>query len=424
MPKVGDLFIALGFQVDDKKLKDFNDNIKGGTLALTAMSGVAAGAVYAINQFTSSSVDASVKLNNLHQQTGTATEEVQRFYNVAGRLNSEVTLDDTIGAFTKLSDAIAEAKLGKGPTGEAGMLGIDNLAQQTPLNIIRQLRENFKNNVAAWGNGTDERTIQQLMQSLGIGPEFIQAIKATDEEYARLWHNPILSGDAQQKLVEMANATKEFGFQWELLKGNLSAELSPSIIEFMTNLNAVMGEASEKSGLLSQNIKKFQKETGLNDDQTRTVGNAAAVTTGLGLMAIPSPFFATQAAGGVIIGGTAINDVGKYIRGKPSTTGDIINNVPGNPIERLRHTISEELMKTKEEQEEDRRRILNGESLEPKGVGRIGPQSSNQGGTNNFYISSTGDPRQVALEVIAVSDRRVYTEAQYNLGLNASGMNV
>lgn len=417
--KVGDLFIALGFQVDDKKLKDFSDNIKSGTMALGAMSAAAAGTVYAINRFTANSVDSSVKLKNLADQTGTATDEVQRFYNVAGRLNTNVTLDDTISAFTQLSDVIAQAKLGQGPIGEAGMLGLNNIGNMTPLQIIKQLRENFKNNVGAWGNG-DERVVQNLMKSIGLGPEFIQSIKASDEEFNRLWNNPVLNGGAQEKLVQLAEATKEFNFQWELFKGNISAKMSPAIIEFLTNLNAVLQKTDEVAGKVGDKMGAFQKKTGMNDDQMRTIKNAGAVEAGLGLMAIPSPFFATQAAGGLLIGGTAINDAGRYLRGQPSTTGDLIDDVKGK-YHFIKGMISEELMKTRQEQEEDRRRLLNGDPAVNKGFGRLGPHAMNQ--TNNFYVTSmSDDPKQVALETAEHLNRRTFREAEISLGFNASGL--
>lgn len=418
--KVGDLFIALGFQVDDKKLKDFNDNIKSGTQALGAMSATAAGAVYAVNRFTASSVDSSVKLNNLTVQTGTAADEVQRFYNVAGRKNTLVTLDETVDMFTKLSDTIAQAKLGEGPIGAAGMLGLDNIGSMTPLQVLMQLRKNYEANKAAWDKDNG-RVVQQKMSELGVPTSMFQAITASQEEFNKLWDNPILNGDARDKLLQLAEATKEVNFQWELFKGNLSANFSPQIIEFLTNVNAVLKETADLTDKAQGKMGTIQKKTGLNNNQMRTVGNAAAVETGLGLMAIPSPFFATQGLGGAILVGTGINDAGKYLRGKPSTTGDVIKNVRGG-----HGVLGEELMKTQQEQEEDRKRILNGEPMAPKGFGRIGQQSSNEGntptiGTMNIY--STADAKTVAQEVIERGNLRTFREVEYSLGFNASGMN-
>jgi len=428
--KVGDFFVALGFEVDDKTLKAFNDQIKTGAKTLSAMGATAAATAYAINQFVASSVDSSVKLKNLSDQTGVATEEVQRFYNVAGRLNTEVNLDDVINAFGRLSDVIAEAKLGQGPIGEAAMLGLNNIGGMTPVEVIKQLRQNYKNNVAAWGNG-DERVVQQLMKSIGLGPEFIQAIKATDEEYNKLWANPILDGQYREELIKLAQTQKEFTYQWELFKGNMSAKISPTVTDFLQSLNAILGKTSDLADQAAGKLKKVSEavdkkdKTGAIKREARLAANAGVVGTGAALMATPSPFFVTQGIGATLILGAAINDLGRYIRGKDSTTGDLVN---GFSVVRdnLKQDISNELMKTKEQQEIDRQDILKGKT----GVfGRspndptYGPQRTSAITNNNeFNIYSQGNPREVAEQVVSTLQDRQFRTDQINQLFQASGM--
>jgi hypothetical protein len=59
MPSVGDLFISLGFQVDNAKLKEFDDKLKGAEKNLVKVGAGAAAAVYGINRFLNSSVNIS-----------------------------------------------------------------------------------------------------------------------------------------------------------------------------------------------------------------------------------------------------------------------------------------------------------------------------------------------------------------------------
>lgn len=405
--KVGDFFIALGFDVDDKKLKDFKDNIAAGTKGLAAMGAAAAATVYGIKQFIASSVDSSVRLNNLAQQTGIATDEVERFYNVAGRLNTEVTLDDTINAFQQLSDVIADAKLGKGPLGEAAMLGINNIGAMEPLQVIEQLRKNFRDNVGAWGQG-DERVVINLMKAIGLGPEFIQAIKATDAEYNRLWQNPILGEAYRARLMQAAQAQKEFSFQWALLKGKLSEKVSPVYNEFLTNLIAVMEKAFEVSGKLTDAFGKlptYIKSLGV-------AFGAAAV----GLAAFASPWIAIATAAGVLL--AAINDIGKYIRGEASVTGAGVDFVSG-AFESIKKRISEELAKTPEQQAREREELLRGSAGGASSL--IGPQSSVQN-NNVFNVYTTADANETARSVMSEFDRRAMRTAQINQLAQASGM--
>lgn len=227
--KIGELFMALGFDVDDKKLKEFDDNVKSGAASLAKMAAVAAGTVYAVNRFVAGSVQSSVELRNFREETGYASEDVERFYNVIGRLNTNVTLDQTAAAFRALSDTISQAKFGEGPISEAAMLGLSDIALMEPMQIIEELRDRFESNVASWGY---DRT-RDMMSALGLGSEFIMAIKATDEEFNRLWRNPILGNQYRDRLLELAEAQKEFSFQWTILKGELSARISPYFIEWI-----------------------------------------------------------------------------------------------------------------------------------------------------------------------------------------------
>lgn len=405
--KVGELFIALGFDVDDKKLKEFKDNIKDGTVALASMATTAAATVYAIKRFTQDSVDSSVKLKNFTEQTGVATEEVQRFYNVAGRKNPLVTLDDTLNAFTNLRDSIAQARLGTGPTGEAAMLGLNNFGNMTPMQAVMQLRKNFRDNVNNIGTG-DERVVQQWMKAIGLGPEFLGAIKATDEEFNKLWNNPILGPEYLDRLTQLAQAQKEFGFQWDILKGKLSSAITPTATEFLKNLNTVMEKTYELGGKAIERFDKMPESLKL-----LTVGLSAAA---LAAAALLLPFGEIVAGAALIL--AAINDIGNYVNGKPSVTGGVIDGSKGL-YDRAKKLITDELNKTPEQNKKEREEMLNGPAFGKVGQA-LGLTSMNQ--NNTYHIHSNGDPREVAQQVADTTAQREWRQNQANLLFEASGM--
>lgn len=410
--KVGDLFIALGFQVDDKKLKGFNDNIKDGTKFLGSMSAAAGAAVYAVKNFTASSTDAAVKLQNLQTQTGIATDDVRRFYSVASGLNAEISLDDTIDAFRNLRKSVADAGLGNGPTGEAGLLGLSNFAKMTPKQIIDQLRATYPQILATTG-GNDPVRVQKWMEAIGLGPQFFQAITASKEKYNELYDTPILDGDAQEKLVQLAIATKKFSNEWELMKGTLSGDFSPKIINFLENVNAVMQKTSELSGKVSENIGKLQEQHDPEGTISRTAGNATSAAIGWRLLKSPNKY--AKGVGAAILGATAINDVGAYINGKPSSTGDAMKYG-----KTFAQEVIEEMQKSKSQQEDDRQRMLHDQPVNSGGFGRIsapGPQSMN----NTFNIYGGNDARATAVAVVERIDLRSFREAEINLGMTSSG---
>ncbi len=399
--KVGELFVALGFDVDNTKLKGFNDGVQSSIQMLSKMASIASATLFTVRQF-DNAVGRAVALKNFSDQTGVATDEIQRFYNVAGRLNSNITLDQVIGSFTKLSEVIADAKMGKGPFGVAAQLGIGNLGAMDEMGVVNALRANFAQNVTQWGRG-DEQVVIDMMSQLGIGPELIRTIKATDEEFKELWNNPILSEENITRLSKVSAAKKELSYQFQVMRDTLAAEISPSAIEFFKNLSTVM----EKIPAIFQKVRGEFDALG-TPLKAITTGLAAA---GAAAVALAAPF------GGIILGVglllAALNDLGRYFRGESSLTGEGIQGAM-NMFDKIKGTISAELAKTPEQHRLDRERILKSGTPGQS----VGPQSYQ---TNHINVYG-GDARETALATFNEIQARSNRQTQANLGVNASGM--
>lgn len=309
--RIGELFVALGFDVDDKKLKDFNEEVKSGMTGLLKMAGVVSGAAFAVNAFVSGAVQQSVALKNFREETGYASDDVERFYNVIGRLNENVTLDQTVSAFRALSDTISQAKFGQGAIGQAGMLGLANLGAMTPMEVIRRLRENYARNVEQYGA---DRT-RDLMSELGLTSEFIQSIKATNQEFDTLFNKPILGAENRNRLEEIAEAQKELSFQWQLLRGELSAEISDEIVLFLNNLIPAVIEVAKNFKALGSAIS--DAFNGLSPEQQKML-LSAAVALGAGMAAAFAPV--TTALVTIL---ALVNEIGKAMRGESGLVDDI-----------------------------------------------------------------------------------------------------
>ena len=93
--QVGELFIALGFDVDDAKLKSFNDGIKSSMTDLLKLTGIAAGAVYSVNQFIESSLHNSAALRQFTAETGESAEALKKWQVAAQLANPEIGIDKT-----------------------------------------------------------------------------------------------------------------------------------------------------------------------------------------------------------------------------------------------------------------------------------------------------------------------------------------
>lgn len=393
--KIGDFFIALGFDVDDKTLKSFNDSLNNTLLTMGKMAAVGAAAVYSINKFVASSVDNSIGLRNFADQTGYATEEVERLYNVIGRANPRVTLEQTTAVFKTLADTIADAKLGKGALGEAGMLGIYDLPTTTPLALINKLREQFKTTTGVFGSG-DPNVTRRLMEGLGIPSEFMPMITMPESEFQDLWGRAIPTSEQRASLAQLGDDLKELGFQWELFKARISAQISPYLSDFLKSLIPYLDEAVPLLREFSMNIAavitevaKFTSELG-EDWQTGLGAIALVLVTRWHPVLV---LFTALAA--------AMNDVGAFIRGDDGTyTGKIANVVKDlkssdnflSGASRFGNMLHAGVISS----------IL-GEEAGARVAARYANQSNNQ--TNTFNIQTNGDAMETGLEINRVMDR-------------------
>jgi hypothetical protein len=257
MATIGELFIKLGFDVDDKKLKSFDDGIKSVRNEMAKLAAGAAVAVYAVNRFVNDSVNDAIKLQKFRTETGYATEDLERFYNVARSLDQTVTLDDVIGAFRQLSDVISSAQWGELPGG-ALFLGIPDIRSASPAEIINKVRANRDKVLYGIAQG-DVGKFRQLVEEVGLGDVFA-AIMADEQTYDDLFKSAIPTTKEQQEaILQLARAYSDFNYEFATFKREMTTEIAPYIIpiiqqaipllrEFVLNISAVGNALNETFG--------------------------------------------------------------------------------------------------------------------------------------------------------------------------------
>lgn len=303
--KIGELFIALGFDVDDKKLKEFNEGIKTGLNGLLKMSAVAAGAVYAINRFVSSSVQAATALRNFTAETGNNAQGLQKWQVASTLTNAAISADQVTASFKKMANAISDVSMGKGPSGVFAMLGVGDVRGKDVAQVMEELRQNFDKNVAEWGLN---QTVN-LMQEVGFDPAMLQALQLTRQEFDKITDGKILSPDTNRKLVELGNAMSKFGLEIERIRNILSAEWSPQLIHLMEASIPVLKDFLASVGAVAHALNTLWQSLGPTAQTSLTVF-AALVTAQL--FPLRALFLGLAAA---------INDVGHALRGLPSVSG-------------------------------------------------------------------------------------------------------
>ncbi len=305
---IGELFVSLGFDVDDKKLKEFNTQIKDGLVDMLKLSAAAAGAVYAINAFVEGSVRSATAMRNFNAETGDSVEALQKWQVVSVLKNSAASADQVTASFRAMASSIADVTMGKGNPGTFAMLGISDVRGMDVKDVLEKLRVNFAKNVQTWGL---TQTVD-LMKSIGFDPAMLQALKLGNDEFEKLANNRILSPETRERLVDLGNAISDFSQQWQQAKSQLSADMAPGLITFLHESVPLLKDFALSMLAVGGVVAKF-----FSENREALIG----ISVFFG-----SLFVALFPVTAVVIGlAAAFWDLGRAIRGLPSYSGDAVN---------------------------------------------------------------------------------------------------
>lgn len=311
---IGELFIDLGFDVDDKKLKEFNESIKAGAGELLKMSAIATGAVYALNAFMESSGQKAVSLRQFTLETGFAADALQKWQNLIHLTNPNVGVEEAANNYKKLAQTLIDIRQGKGNAGALAMLGVTYDTNLTPEKALDQISEHLQQTIAQNGIGftTDK------LNAIGIGSGAINALMMSAQQRDRLAAPFNISQDDINKLVEYERQMAALELEWNKFKATVSADWAPGLVQGINS-------ASQGFHEFYLNLKAFIEFMSQYKEQIEFV--AASFAPLLALLAI-AEFPITAAITAVAF---AINEMGKAIRGLPTVTGTFFDDaIHGN----------------------------------------------------------------------------------------------
>lgn len=302
--QVGELFVALGFDVDDAKLKSFNDGIKSSMTDLLKMSGIAAGAVYSVNKFIESSLHNSVALRQFTAETGESSEALKKWQIAAQRINTEMGIDEVTEAFKRMNSAIAAAQYSGEKGGVFAQLGIENVQSKTSEELLNELRQNFQMNVGRWGL---PKTLD-FMEQLGVPKSMARTFQLSDEDIDRMTRGLITTENQTEAITKLADKLRLVSLEWQHFKEITTAEYSDNLIVFIDNL--------------STSLKTFYDNMKSVIDKSDDLSGGFKVMAGGAAVIVSALFPLTSLLAGLL---AFFNDFGAYTKGMPSMIGDAIN---------------------------------------------------------------------------------------------------
>jgi Phage tail lysozyme len=294
---IGELFVKLGFDVDDSKLKSFQDSVQSVYSGIKDLAG-AAGIGLGVAGFTAmlnSAADAAIQVRNLNTELGISKESARSFAAAWHGFNPNTDPLTGLSVAQSVGRYINAAQYGQ--RNEGVLLGLTG-AEKTLEEVNEKVRANFQASVNRWGISK----VTEAMQAIYGTADAVNVLSRSTQEYNEAAKKGIISDEAQKNLEDYDTSIADLSNSLNQLKVTWLAMPAKEISDFLKSPDA-------------------QAHPGL-------VGGGGLLA-GAGIIAggIKGAFFDLMAIGGWAVG----QDIGKNLKDKGYAWNPAIATFPGLP---------------------------------------------------------------------------------------------
>jgi len=219
--KVAEIFAKLGFDVDNRPLEAFTDNLKSVARELTITMAAATAALYAIDRFVASFVRGSLAMDNFRRQTGLSVQELQKWQSAASLSNIGMEAEQVTQSIQALQQNMIQiTRFGSGNMRPFAILGID--PRNSPFEVLEQLRQKAKN--------YDPAIFATLIKEMGLDPQFVNVLKLSNEEFDKFSRIAYRSKETQSSIMKVGSAVKMMKVEFDVWRDNFVAKNEPALM--------------------------------------------------------------------------------------------------------------------------------------------------------------------------------------------------
>lgn len=303
---IDELFMAIGFKVDDKELKTADDKMKEVVSSAKRMVAAVSVAVYAFDRMATSLMKSNQAFINFNRQTGLSIGNMQRIATAGMLADFNMTPESVMSSMQAMQANLAQIRLGQGNIEPFQLLGISPVGKDANQ-VFDDLRQAIK--------GLDDMTAVNIIQQMGFSPEMITVLRMTNEELAQT-QQLMLAPEQRQALQQYSMELRKVHMEFGLLKDKALITLMPHFIKFLKGLETM-------AALLERGVEWFDR---LIDSLGRFKG--VAIVTFTAILSVINPLYAALYALYLILEDLAVWAMG----GKSffGTTFDLLKDkIPG-----------------------------------------------------------------------------------------------
>lgn len=322
MSKVGELFIALGFDVDEAKLRNFSDGIIGVRNEMALLAGTAAAAIYGIDKFISAPIEDATRLENLSDLIGVAADVINKWEYAANEANPLFSKEAAGESIKNIQDVFAAIASGSSsaPTNSFLAMGLSatDAQKMNAIQFLQYVRSHFQQ-ILEYENklhaGKGLQFMQSDLQALGVASGMWQMLKESQEDFNKSMSDADSQNSQLEKNKKLMQSINDLSREWDNFKmkmvGNNADQMVGVLKDFETHADNLRAAFVGIADAWNKIPEGFQ--TGL----TRAGELIAAFMVGF-----LSPLLATILAIGV-----ALDRYGEYEKNKDKETKDHLDQI-------------------------------------------------------------------------------------------------
>lgn len=220
---IGELFIALGFNVDAEPLNNFEKSVASAGKKMLKAAAAATAAAVGFERLVNSTIMGITKLENFNRQTDLFVEKLREWQVVSQLSNVAMSADEVLNSILALQDNLTQIRLGGGNVAPFQLLGVNVLGKDA-FTVLEELREAI--------DGLDSATAVNLLKQTGLSPNFINVLRLSREEFNKLYKEAFLDPEQRKKLLRLGSDIKNIKLQFLLWKDKAIVASIPAIYAF------------------------------------------------------------------------------------------------------------------------------------------------------------------------------------------------
>ncbi len=229
---LGELFVKLGFDVDDAKLKSFDNSIKSTFSEIMKLAGVSL-TIAGFTVIAKDASDAALQVRNLGTDFNTSAKSAQGFAAALHQFNPLVSTAQGLQSYKGLEKYVQNIRTTGGSATAYNMLGgffDDNTNADV---IIKTVQKNLPGIIKERGAEFASKWVNDLFGDVGA----MNALTKSLEDFQKAAEKGIASQETIDKTVQMRENVSALINSWDLFWLNIVGKISPYIASPLQAVN-------------------------------------------------------------------------------------------------------------------------------------------------------------------------------------------